>query len=515
MKKNNQKHLLPLLLLGSLSLTGCTIYDFFPSSSQTASNGVSQSESGDGYYKASSVLPFSYRDIQRSQSLDAVPSSGDINILVLPIELSDYEFNSQTLTDLGVCLNGSGSSETGYWESLSSFYKKSSYGKLNLTYTVADKYSASYSAQSLYTYNAGSTGSAPASDLMLEKAVANYKSIHGSGSTQAFDNDSDGQIDGVIMVYSCPSSYSKTSSTHSIDPEANLYWAYTFWDYENAYNNKSKSSPIGNLYFWMSYDFIYEAVSSPSVDPHTLIHESGHMLGLDDYYPSGDGTYGDFNAAGGWQMMDENILDHDIFSKMALGWAKPYVVTGSCTLDINPSETSGDCILVGTDWNGTAFDEYMLMELYTPTDLNYLDSHTKYSGRQMHYTTYGVKLYHVDARLMRTTDYSNYSYYSGTSLNTAAYAYLVGATNCSKSYSPADSSFSLLRLISADNVNTFENGSLADEDSLFETGDAFSMAGYSKYFPKGALFDNGKSLGYTINFDEVASDHAQITFSAL
>lgn len=502
------------MILGSLSLTGCTIYDFFPSSNQNASNGVSQSQNGDGFYKASSVLPFSYRDIQRSQSLDAVPSSGNINLLVLPIELADYKFNAQTLIDLGVCLNANGASETGYWESLASFYKKSSFGKLNLTYTVAEKYSTSYTAQTLFNYNSGTSGTAAAPDLMLERAVANYKTIHGSNSTQAFDNDADGQIDGVVMVYSCPSSYSKSSPTHSIDPTANLYWAFTFWDYQNAYNNKNKSSPIGNLYFWMSYDFVYEAVSSPSVDPHTMIHESGHMLGLDDYYPSGDGTYGDFNAAGGWQMMDENILDHDIFSKMALGWTEPYVVTASCTIDINPSETSGDCILVGSSWNGTAFDEYLLMELYTPTDLNYLDSHTKYSSRQMHYTTYGVKLYHVDARLMQTNDFSNYAYFTGSSLNTSSFAYQVGATNCNKSYSPADSSFSLLRMISADNTNTFTGGSLADENSLFETGDVFSMATYSKYFPKGAILNSGKSLDFTINFQEVTASHAKIVFTS-
>jgi hypothetical protein len=113
-------------------------------------------------------------------------------------------------------------------------------------------------------------------------------------------------------------------------------------------------------------------------------------------------TYKNFNPAGGWDMMDENILDHDIFSKMALGWTTPYVVSGDCTLEINPSETKGNCILVApSSWNQTAFDEYLLMELYTPTDLNYLDSHTAYSSREKHYTTYGVKLYHIDARVVR------------------------------------------------------------------------------------------------------------------
>lgn len=504
--------LLPLFGLSLLCLSSCTIYDLFGSS---ASNSTSYPEGA--YYKADNVTPFSYRDINLSQGIDAVPSTGDVELLVLPIEISGYSFPTNFSTDLEHVLNGDGATDTGYWESLSSFYKKSSYGKLNIHYTVADNYASGYTANTLYSYNTAhaSDNGAPAPTMLLQKGVAAYKSKNGNTSTQAFDSQGDGLIDGVIMVYSCPD-MSSSSTIGAIDRSGDLYWAFTYWDYNNV-NRASASSPIACTYFWMSYDFIYEAVSSPKVDAHTLIHESGHMMGLDDYYAESGNK---FNPAGGWQMMDENILDHDVFSKMALGWTNPYVVTDSCQITINPSEDSGDCVLIGTSWNGTAFDEYMLLELYTPTGLNYLDSHTKYSSREMHYTTYGVKLYHVDARIMATSDGNNYSYFSGTSL-TNTKAYVVGATNCQKDYSPADSDFNLLRLISADGLNTFEKGTLANEDSLFETGDTFNMTNYSSYFPKTssgiltktAIFDNGASFPYTISFDSVTATSATITFT--
>jgi M6 family metalloprotease-like protein len=507
MKKNWK--LIPILLLSPIALSGCTVFDFFSRTSQ-ASNGASIN-SGDGFYSISSVTPYTYRDLEKSEGADAVPSVGTYNLLVFPIELTDYPFASQTLTDIDTCLNASGSNETGYWESLSSFYKKSSYGKLNLSYTVAPKYKTGLTASQLFKKN---TTTAAASTYCLQQAVANYKSVNGDASTQKFDNDGDGAIDGVIMVYSCPDA-SQNASIARIDPEISLFWAYTYWDYNHGSSYWTKSSPMGNVYFWMSYDFLYEAASSPAVDPHTLIHESGHMLGLDDYYSGGNGSDPKFNPMGGWVMMDENILDHDVFSKMALGWTTPYVVSGNCTLEINPSETSGDCILIApSSWNQTAFDEYLLLELYTPTDLNYLDSHTKYSSREKHYTTSGVKLYHVDARVVSTSDYKTWTAFSGTTLTGAGStkAYEVAASNCYKDTAKCNSSYSLIRMISADNINTFTNGELSNELSLFETGDSFSMSKYSKYFPNGTKLDNGKNLGYTISFDEVSESKARITF---
>lgn len=509
MKKNWK--LIPLCLISPIALCGCSIFDLF-SVNKNASNGASIN-SGDGFYTISNVTPFTYRDLQKSETCEAVPSVGTYNLLVLPIELTGYAFTSQTLKDLDVCLNGANSSATGYWESLASFYKKSSYGKLNLSYTVAPKYSIGLTPSALKNLD---KGSAEASTYCVEKAVANYKSTTGNDCTQ-YDNDGDGAIDGVIMVYSCPD-ISEDAVINRIDSDGNVFWAYTYWDYMNhADSYWNKKSPMANVYFWMSYDFIYEATRSPAVDPHTLIHESGHMLGLDDYYSGGNGSDSTFNPMGGWAMMDENILDHDIFSKMALGWTTPYVVNGNCTLEINPSETSGDCVLIApSSWNQTAFDEYLLLELYTPTDLNYQDSHTTYSNREMHYTTYGVKLYHVDARVVGTSDFKTYSYLSGTTLTGAgtSKAYEVAASNCYKNTAKCSADYSLIRLISADNVNTFKNGKLSDEGSLFETGDTFDMSTYSKYFPNGSKLDNGKSLGYTISFDTVSASKARITFKA-
>jgi hypothetical protein len=38
------------------------------------------------------------------------------------------------------------------------------------------------------------------------------------------------------------------------------------------------------------------------------------------------------------------------------------------------------------------------------------------------------------------------------------------------------------------------------------------MSTYSKYFPNKTKLDSGKSLGYSISFDEVTDSKARITF---
>jgi hypothetical protein len=88
-------------------------------------------------------------------------------------------------------------------------------------------------------------------------------------------------------------------------------------------------------------------------------------------------------------MMDENVSDHDIATKFALGWLHPYVVNGACDLTLRPSQTTGIAYcfpLKEARWNGSAFTEYLLLELYTPTGLNELDATTAYSYHPQGYT---------------------------------------------------------------------------------------------------------------------------------
>ena len=484
-------------------------------SAETSSSTSTVTEGWDNYYKASSVDPnFNLQDLKQAGNVDAIPSPRtDINILVIPIEFTGYTFASNTLTDIETLFNGT-ADQTNYWESVSSFYEKSSYGNLDLSFNIAPKYATGYTpteAASLDT-----TDTDYFSTNIVREAVGDYKSDNGSNSTQQFDADGNGYIDAVWMIYSCPD-YSNSQTIKNISTD---YWAYVFWDYKQS---ASTSSPNQNSYAWASHDFMYEGGGTSKIDAHTFIHETGHLLGLDDYYnyDSFDSDYTGINKyykpTGGIDMMDYNVTDHNVWSKMALGWTKPYVVTGNAEITIDPAESSGDVILIADSWNGTSYDEFLILELYTPTGLNGLDSSMAYSDDYpIGYTIPGIRLYHVDSRIGNFTySYSNEewyfdSYYEPSSLYLSGSSYY-GLAHSNTPSRSADENHRLIHMIQAGGTNTFDTGGEGSNADLFTTGQTFSMDTYgSQFFKNGNKLNNGNALGYTISFSSVSSESATI-----
>jgi len=479
--------------------------DTFSSSSSSPSSSDSTIEGWDNYYLPETVDPlFNYQDLQVASGINSIPTPRtDLNILVIPMELTDYPFSSITLTRLETLFNGSAAS-TDYWESVSSFYEKTSYGNIDMNFTIAPKYNTGYTAAQAAQLDV--TDTQYFTTNLLRDAVANYKTANGSTSTQQFDSDDNGYIDAVWMIYSCPN-YSNSSSIANISKD---YWAYVFWDYNQS---SSTSSPNALNYAWASFDFMYEGGGTSKVDGHTYIHETGHLLGLDDYYNyDDDSTY---KPTGGIDMMDYNVTDHNVWSKMLLGWTKPYVVTGNAEITINPAESSGDAILIADSWNGTSYDEFLMLELYTPTGLNALDSQTAYNGSYPRgYTIPGIRMYHVDSR-MGEYNYSNVflSYKDPTSsvlYNNSTQRYFAIANSNTPSRS-ADSEYRLIHMIQATGTNTFDTGGTGTNADLFTTGGTFSMAANgAQFFKNGSLLNNGNALGYSIQFTNVTSSSATI-----
>lgn len=119
------------MLTASLGvLASCNIYDVIRPSSSDSSPGSSQATSSKshtstegGELERTDVLPFSLREVSLSTRADVLPSEGDLELLLLPIEFTDSPFTQQTLKDIEIAVNGT-PEETNYWESVSSFYDK-------------------------------------------------------------------------------------------------------------------------------------------------------------------------------------------------------------------------------------------------------------------------------------------------------------------------------------------------------------------------------------------------------
>ncbi len=412
-----------------------------------------------------------------------LPSQGNYNVLVVPVEFSNDKFTTQELTDIANVFNNK--ANTG-WESVASYYQTSSYGKLNMTFDVADKVTLSS------TYGSFETDKNGISDYGGDIVKLALDQLYARGfDFTKYDVDQNGVIDGVYIIYSAP-----------IDYDGDYYWAYvTGYTDDLSYGDLDAYT-----YLFASVDFMYEDIetSDPNefspiaglkLNATTYIHETGHMLGLDDYYDYNP-NQGSDKGLGGADMMDYTVGDHNAYSKLLLGWVKPTaVVTGTQTITISSLESSGQFVIVLLDYDGTYFSEYLIIDLYSATGLNALhaglDDSYLYDG-----ASFGARIYHVDATI--ANPYGD-EYYSFTD------------NNNSTSATP------LLKLVEADGDSNFESDQVQDiygdyfscaaADDLWQTGDVFSQAqpNYTR--------NDGKLVNFDISFDSVTADSLTITIT--
>lgn len=291
---------------------------------------------------------------------EAFPSIGNPKMLVIPVNLKSSAATPKNLHEIKTAF--SGTSEATGWESVQSFYQKSSYGKLNMEITVLNEWFTPSKAASYY--DSYSSEDADGSTLILQEALEYYDS---KIDFNEYDYDKDGYIDGVWLIYNYDVNYDNSDS---------LFWAFTYWDYAEHEYDGVKSY----YYAWAGIDFMHPTQdeaqfydpSDITLDAHTYIHETGHMLGLDDYYDydenSGANSYGLY----GCDMMDYNIGDHCAISKLLLGWVTPTIVEGkgTGTVDLKSFTATGEFIIVADHTLSSIYDTYWIIEFYTNDGLN-------------------------------------------------------------------------------------------------------------------------------------------------
>ena len=534
MKKNSKlKFLLPMLLLG---LSGCDIHITIPfgsnktsllpvssepisipsvdrSDDYTSREPISAVDKGKGYEKAANVK-YTLRDSNEQLGWNTLNSTGNQKLLIVPVQIKGAtSWNSTMLTNLEKAFFGY-SIDTN-WQSVRTFFQESSYGKLHLSGEITGVLQIND-----YTVSSLNNEGENASEIVADKF--NNSNLVSSAKRKEYDQDGDGYIDATIFVYS--NAYENSDST--------AYWAWCI----NASQAPNTNTPSVNNYMWVSYTFsedTYESSRAPQgIDTHTFIHEMGHILGLDDYYCYDSDT--PWDSAGDRDMQSYNIGDHNIYSKMASGWVKPYVVTDSCEIQLRTSALYDDAILIKDNWNGSIFDEYLLIEFYTPQSMNEQDSKYQYNGRNYMYDYSGLRIYHVDARLVRniksnqkwngsyeitnggyTSDFvKNETCYVGAS-NSISYQYLTSSQN-------RNNYIRYLHLIDKGGNNTLKAGTSSSwgssstkieaESTLWTVGDTFTAT--DAYFAKGKnKFNDGTTVGYSVKVSNISGDVATVVIT--
>lgn len=342
----------------------------------------------------------------------SLPATGRPNVFALLIEFAD-ERASLEASHIDRGLFGDGYATWYPYESLRAFYLRSSYGLLDIRGTTLGWYRTSYPRSAVEQTTGGR-------EALIFEAISHFDRLGHDFSR--YDNDGDGSIDYFIVLYAGPT-----------DEWTDFWWAY--------YQMWSDGSYVvdGKRLSWYSF----QAEGPSPYSPRVVIHETGHALGLPDYYdyddPLGCGPEGPPGGLGGLDMMDHNRGDHNGFSKLLLGWVTPRVVTeGAHELSLGPSDAVADLALLMTgDPPSGPYAEYFLVQ------------YRRRVGNDADLPADGLMIWHVDARLHE----------------------LGGVL-----YNNSSTDHKLLRLMEADGLEEIERGERADAGDLYRPGDAFGAA---------------------------------------
>ncbi len=489
---------------GSKSTSSSSSTSSGDSSSSSTSSSESTSQSS-GIEKTH--MQYRYSDVAKNNyyPIDSFVTSGSPKVLLIPIwftNSSTYISTSnreKVRSDIQKAYFGS-KEDTG-WHSVASYYEEESNGQLTIQGTVSNWYEVGKSSSS---YEPEDTGGSATVEL-VKSATDWYFSNNPGESKYDYDYDDDGYLDAVVLIYAAPD-YGSLGD----DSKSNL-WAYCFWVQEAK--DAEKITP--NVFFWASYDFMYQNGTKASnrtgkssygagdnryctLDAHTFIHEFGHVMGLDDYYDYS--TSNKSYPAGCFSMQDYNVGGHDPFSVMAFGWADPYIPTSSCEITIGAFQKTHDLILLSPSFNSanSPFDEYLLLELYTPTGLNKFDTDHTYCNSDVYAgpSNTGIRLWHVDSRLFSVkNDYLDKQVYNPTGLKV-----LQVISNTPERAEVEDyKDYKLLHLIRNDKSENAKGKDKIVNSDLFKNGSTFSMSSFSNAFVNGTKLNNNKTLGWSFS----------------
>lgn len=343
-----------------------------------------------------------------------MPTKGTVKVLALLIEFSDYPHQSQNSKEaIESKLFGDGSGGAPY-ESLRNYYRRSSYDQLEIQGTVLGWYNTGLSRSSVLETTAGRE------DLI--KTALNYYNGLGHDFTQ-YDSDDDGTIDYLIVIWTGPDNG----------------WANFWWGYMTSFTDSSYQIDGKRL---ETYSWQWEAYPYPGTfSPRVVIHETGHALGLPDYYDY-DGSVGPKGGIGGLDMMDANFGDHNCFSKFLLEWINPAAYSGGnqmLTLYASGSTKDQSAIVVMPGAvQGDPFGEFFMVQ----------NRHRL--GNDTGYPSDGLLIWHVDSTLNHFgTDFV---------------------------YDNSYTSHKLLRLMEADGLEEIEKDLDTDGDDYYVSGRTFGTA---------------------------------------
>ena len=497
-------------------------------------------------------IKYTYKDLSGllANNENVCPSIGDVNLLVIPVHLpGDNTYCTEEIrNDIKQVFFGKNEEKNGF-KSVREYYYESSYGQLNFQGTVTNWFDAEEytSIKNIDQITDGNNGTIVTE--ILQKAIYWAENIEGVNLSD-YDYDKNGSIDGIWLIYDHLDYLTEFELNVKNNPAFDgtykpVFWNYTGWDWLTAPNI---DKPTTSAFSWASFSMMYTSYAkrdkegfinfdteNTKLDSHVYIHETGHLLGLDDYYANDDGTY---HPVGKSTMMDQNVCDLDSYSKIILGWVTPYVVYGTSEILIPRATSSKHGVIVIPSnyeeisnlveqailknkldefvYEFNPFSEYLMIDLYTPDGLNYQDTKGQLIyGKEASINKSGVRIYHVDSRIFKAKIlnydggqkfiYEENYVWDGYPLNNDEVILMpISNQKIEEMYFQLPEHFDYydqIRLLEANQTNSFSYDGTFNNKTLFttETKD-FSIEEFGyQFFNANYTYNDGNELPFRIN----------------
>lgn len=322
-----------------------------------------QRENGAAPYNAGENIPEDWK---------GTPVTGDARVLAIQVDFQDVTFENGKIYPEDIydqMFNNEIPSETlPYpYESLSAYYARASYGQLSFSSGGVYRCTLSKNRSEYEGCDSGEQ------DLIREVLELLDEEI----DYNDYDSDGDGCVDGIYINFA----------------GENTGWGSTWWSHKYKFTDADftlDGQTFGGYVF-------LETGSDYADGCRTIIHESGHMLGLPDYYAS---PYGNCPGIRTTDMMNNNSGDHNGFSKWLLGWIPEENIQrvtkedGEQDISLAPisSESLSDkkVIAVIAPEDTSIYSEYFIVQYDEPIQNNIYSDAVPENG---------YRVFHVDAEV--------------------------------------------------------------------------------------------------------------------
>lgn len=369
-----------------------------------------------------------------------LPTTGTVRVLALLVDFPDAPHTIPAAVVDGFMF-GTGDPAKHPKDSLRQFYLRSSFGKLDIRGSTLGWYTTA-NPRAHYTNRAG---------LLLQEVLTYFD---GQGHDfSSYDNDDDGEIDSINVFWA-----------GEVGEWATFWWGTTrrFLS-EGGDSTFRVDGKAPGKFTWQPED----------ESPACVIHETGHMLGLPDYYDY-DGEVGPKGGVGNMDVMASDRGDHNGYSKWVLGWITPQRVTGSqaTALSLPAAATSAVGTVVIGAADASPNGEYFVVQNRTR------------AGNDSNMPGDGVLVFHVDAR--------------------------VGCDGVTPMLDNAVTEHKLLRLVEADGADDIERG--VDRGTASDYFRAGGKSSFGPFTTPASDRNDGRTSGILI--DTISAPGQVMTASA-